>query len=47
MNGQGAPFSVPLHIDERHRHDDPNDQLELEMRQAATPRRDGDVHMTG
>jgi DNA polymerase epsilon subunit 4 len=27
--------------------DDPNEQLELEMRQAAAPARDADVHMSG
>lgn len=42
-NGDGSTFSVPLRMDDR---DDPNDQLELEMRQAAQPH-DGDVEMRG
>ncbi|KND88488.1 DNA polymerase epsilon subunit C [Tolypocladium ophioglossoides CBS 100239] len=47
VNGEGAPFSVPLRADDRA--DDPNEQLELEMRQAAAGRssHDGDVPMSG
>ncbi|KAK3182387.1 DNA-directed DNA polymerase epsilon, subunit C [Lecanicillium sp. MT-2017a] len=43
-NGDGATFSVPIRADERQ--EDPNDQLEQEMRQAGTPR-DNDVSMSG
>ncbi|GAB0138613.1 hypothetical protein EsDP_00006839 [Epichloe bromicola] len=38
-----SAFTVPLRIEER---EDPNDQLELEMRQASGTR-DGDVRMSG
>lgn len=44
VNGDASTFSVPLRIDDRQ--DDPNDQLELEMRQAAAPK-DSDVSMSG
>ncbi len=44
VNGDGATFSVPIRADERQ--DDPNDQLEQEMRQAGAPR-DNDVSMSG
>ncbi|KAK2595942.1 hypothetical protein QQS21_006537 [Conoideocrella luteorostrata] len=43
FNGQGSAFTVPLRIDER---EDPNEQLELEMRQASGTR-NGDVSMSG
>ncbi len=42
-NGDNATFSVPLRIDDKY---DPNDQLEMEMRQAAEPK-DHDVSMGG
>lgn len=45
-NGEGATFSVPVREQEK-QDDDPNDQLEQEMRQAAGPPGDGDVSMTG
>lgn len=44
VNGDASTFSVPLRIDDKH--DDPNDQLEQEMRQAAGPN-DHDVSMSG
>ncbi|KAH6607835.1 hypothetical protein Trco_004148 [Trichoderma cornu-damae] len=58
VNGQGKsgrnPFALSLRGEERDRReraDDPNDQLELEMRQAARPHADddddADVDMTG
>lgn len=43
-NSNGDMFSVPIRADDRH--DDPNDQLEQEMRQAGAPR-DNDVSMSG
>lgn len=43
-NGDHTTFSVALRIDDKQY--DPNDQLELEMRQAAEPR-DHDVSMGG
>lgn len=43
-NGEGSTFSVPLRNDDRP--DDPNEQLELEMRQAAHTQ-DDDVEMRG
>ncbi|KAL3955361.1 hypothetical protein ACCO45_010924 [Purpureocillium lilacinum] len=48
-HGPGAAFSVALRDDRAHAQaDDPNEQLEMEMRQAAGARaRDGDVHMSG
>ncbi|UNI21994.1 DNA-directed DNA polymerase [Purpureocillium takamizusanense] len=47
--GLGTAFSVALRDDRASAQaDDPNEQLELEMRQAAGARaRDGDVHMSG
>ncbi|PNY25564.1 DNA polymerase epsilon subunit C [Tolypocladium capitatum] len=47
VNGEGAAFCVPLRVDDRP--DDPSQQLELEMRQAAAggPCDDGDVQMSG
>lgn len=45
VNGNGSPFTVTPRTEERQ--DDPNAQLELEMRQAAGQTRDGDVTMTG
>ncbi|KAF7543515.1 hypothetical protein G7Z17_g10677 [Cylindrodendrum hubeiense] len=45
VNGNGSPFNVTPRTEERQ--DDPNAQLELEMRQAAGQNRDGDVAMTG
>ncbi|RFU80432.1 hypothetical protein TARUN_1787 [Trichoderma arundinaceum] len=56
VNGQGKsgtnPFTLSLRGEERDKRertttDDPNDQLELEMRQAARPQADADVDMTG
>ncbi|KAH7160266.1 histone-fold-containing protein [Dactylonectria estremocensis] len=44
-NSNGSPFAVTPRTEERQ--DDPNAQLELEMRQAAGQTRDGDVTMTG
>ncbi|KAH0600527.1 hypothetical protein MHUMG1_01525 [Metarhizium humberi] len=41
----GVAFTVPLRNDDRQSGDDPNEQLEMEMRQATG--RDGDVRMTG
>ncbi|KHN97932.1 Histone-like transcription factor and archaeal histone family protein [Metarhizium album ARSEF 1941] len=41
----GSAFSVPLRHDDRQSGDDPNKQLEMEMRQVTG--RDGDVRMTG
>ncbi|KAJ6444298.1 histone-fold protein [Purpureocillium lavendulum] len=50
-HSHGAAFSVALRNDDRAaaaHTDDPNEQLEMEMRQAAGSRaRDGDVHMSG
>ncbi|XWW95401.1 hypothetical protein V2A60_003359 [Cordyceps javanica] len=43
VNGDRATFSVPLRSEDKY---DPNDQLELEMRQAAEPRNHG-VRMGG
>ncbi|KAJ4164930.1 hypothetical protein LMH87_006583 [Akanthomyces muscarius] len=42
-NGDNTTFSVPLRIEDKY---DPNDQLEMEMRQAAEPR-DHDISMGG
>ncbi len=42
-NGDNTTFSVPLRIEDKN---DPNDQLEMEMRQAAEPR-DHDISMGG
>ncbi|KAL7788990.1 histone-fold-containing protein [Trichoderma ceciliae] len=54
VNGKGKagsnPFTLSLRGEERDkakRTDDPSDQLELEMRQAARPQADADVDMTG
>ncbi|UKZ46959.1 hypothetical protein TrVGV298_001170 [Trichoderma virens] len=54
VNGQpkagSNPFTLSLRGEEREKKDesnDPSDQLELEMRQAAQPEDDGDVDMTG
>lgn len=44
-NGEGSTFSVPLRGDDKDRQEDPNEQLEQEMRQHAGA--DGDVSMTG
>jgi len=44
VNGAGEMFNVPIRADDRQ--DDPNDQLEQEMRQAGAPR-DNDVSMSG
>lgn len=45
-NGEGSTFSVPLRVDARG-DEDPNEQLELEMRQASQTEADGDVEMRG
>ncbi|KAL6791356.1 histone-fold-containing protein [Trichoderma sp. SZMC 28013] len=54
VNGQPKagtnPFTLSLRGEEREKKDagdDPSDQLELEMRQAAQPEEDADVDMTG
>ncbi|KAL7933773.1 histone-fold-containing protein [Trichoderma chlorosporum] len=54
VNGQPKagtnPFTLSLRGEERGKKDegnDPSDQLELEMRQAAQPEEDADVDMTG
>lgn len=49
-NGVDVPALTPNHQNSlrmEDRVDDPNEQLELEMRQAADASRDEDVHMSG